>query len=212
MTSQYPVATHEHTAAPTPPTLETRPKPPLWLGIIFTVCGLWGLVPSARVLLDQIEGLKDPNFVAVCDYNAVFSCTDVMRSDAATTFGISNSFYGLAGFGAVAALGVAMLAGARFAGWLWFLIGVGMTVVVGFCMYLAAHAIFTLGALCTNCIQIWAAAIILFCATVGFTFPAYGGDNAMTRAAGKWWWALAVVWMVVIGVTMLVVFRDFFFN
>lgn len=212
MTSQKPVAAHAHTVAPTPPALDTRPAPPLWLGIIFTVCGLWGIVPSARILLDQMAGLKDPDFVAVCDYNALFSCTDVMRSDAASTFGISNSFYGLVGFGAVAALGVAMIAGARFAGWFWFAIGAGMTVAVGFCMYLASHAIFTLGALCTNCLQIWAACIILFCATIGFTFPAYGGSNGLTRAVGKWWWALAVVWIGLIAVIMLVVFRAFFFG
>ncbi|MER3394118.1 MAG: vitamin K epoxide reductase family protein, partial [Microcella pacifica] len=71
-----------------------------------------------------------------CDVNPLVSCGTVMTSPEASLFGFPNPLLGVAGLVAPIAVGVALLAGARFARWFWALFLGGVTLAWVFVMWL----------------------------------------------------------------------------
>ena len=73
-----------------------------------------------------------------------------------------NPLIGLGGFVAPIAVGVGLLAGARFARWFWIAFNVGVAGALAFVVWLIGQSIFVLGTLCHWCMLVWSVTIPLF--------------------------------------------------
>lgn len=137
--------------------------PPLrGLGLLFTITGVIGLAMAVVLLVEKISLIEDPAYIPSCSLNPVLSCGSAMSTAQASAFGIPNPILGIAGFSAVLALGVAVLAGARMARWMDVLIQVGVTFAMLFVHWLIGQSLYDIGALCPYCMVVWAVTIPLF--------------------------------------------------
>lgn len=94
---------------------ETRPvRVSRGLPLLVLIGGLIGALASGVLTYDRIRALEDPLFTPGCNVNAVLSCGDVMNTWQGNLLGFPNMLLGIAGFAALAALGVALVAGAVF--------------------------------------------------------------------------------------------------
>jgi uncharacterized membrane protein len=117
-----------------------------------------GLIVAWAALMLSIEvfnRLKDPAYIPVCNLNPVLSCTSVADSNQANAFGFPNYFLGLAGYAALATVGAAMLAGAKFKRWFWLGAQAGMTFAFIFMTWLQFQTLYRIGALCIFCMVLW---------------------------------------------------------
>jgi uncharacterized membrane protein len=120
------------------------------------------MIASILLSIEVFDRLKNPNFVPVCNLNPILSCTNVANSSQAHLFGFPNYFIGIAGYAAIAAIGAAWLAGAKFARWFWRLIEAGLLFAIGFITWLQFETLYRIGALCLFCMIVWACTIPLF--------------------------------------------------
>lgn len=132
------------------------------LPLLLTIGGLIGLGASFALTIEKYDALKDPQATAVCDLNPIFSCSSVSSSAQAELFGFPNPVIGLAGYAAVATIGVAMLAGAVFRRWFWLAVQAGLTLAVIFIHWLIFQTLYDIGALCLFCMIAWVATIPSF--------------------------------------------------
>ncbi|HET6863990.1 MAG TPA: vitamin K epoxide reductase family protein [Candidatus Saccharimonadales bacterium] len=124
--------------------------------------GLVGVIASLALSIERFDALANPHYRPVCNLNPIFSCSTVSSSHQAKAFGFYNPFVGLPGYGAVAAIGVAMLAGAKFKRWFWQLTQLGLTLAVAFITWLQFQTLYRIGALCLFCMIAWVATIPIF--------------------------------------------------
>jgi hypothetical protein len=114
-------------------------------------------------------------------------------------FGFPNPLLGVAGFVAPIAVGVSLLAGARFARWFWWLFNLGLAGALAFVIWLISQSIYApnLHVLCPWCMLVWAVTIPLFF-VVTFRNLAEGrfGSDARVRRVG----AVLSAWVVPITV------------
>ncbi|MET1043483.1 MAG: vitamin K epoxide reductase family protein [Microbacteriaceae bacterium] len=130
--------------------------------LLLIVAGLVGLVASAILVLERIELLRNPTQPLACDVSPFVSCGPVILSWQGSLFGFPNPLIGVAAFVAPIAVGVAMLAGARFARWFWLLFLAGVFLGWVFVMWLFTQAVYSIGTLCVYCMVVWAVQIPLF--------------------------------------------------
>ena len=111
------------------------------------------------------------------------------------------------------AVGVALLAGARFDRWFWGMFVAGITGAVAFVVWLFTQSVFVIGVLCPYCLVVWAAVIPMFWATLLWAF----GTGKLTRTGSglqrrvarlmPFGWAFVVASYAAIALTILAVFR-----
>src|SRR5262245_58207630 len=118
------------------------------VGWVMAVASGFGLGAAFALMAEKVLVLEDPTHVPACTIDAVLSCGTVMTSDQAEAFGFPNPMLGIAGFAALTALGVAVLAGGTFRRWLWLLIQAGVTFAVLFVHWLFAQSVYDIQALC----------------------------------------------------------------
>lgn len=128
------------------------------------------MTASIILSVEVFDRLKNPHFVPICNLNPVLSCTSVADSSQAHAFGFPNYFIGIAGYGVLATVGTAMLAGARFKRWFWRLTEAGLLFAVGFLTWLQFQTLYRIGALCIFCMIVWAATIPMFWYTTLYSF------------------------------------------
>jgi uncharacterized membrane protein len=114
-------------------------------GIICTICSL-------ILTHDQISIWQNPHFVPACDLNPIVSCGTVIAAKQGEIFGIPSMILSLLAFPPVAAIGVAMLAGARFKRWFWWLAELGGIGAIGWALWLFYLSIYHIHALCPFCL------------------------------------------------------------
>jgi uncharacterized membrane protein len=122
---------------------------------LLLIGGIIVTLASIALSVEVFNRLKNPNYVPVCNLNPVLSCTSVADSNQAHAFGIPNYFLGIAGYGAISAIGLAMLAGATFKRWFWKIIQFGMLFAFLFMTWLQFETIYRIGALCLFCMVLW---------------------------------------------------------
>lgn len=132
--------------------------------------GIIALVASISLAVEVFDRLKNPSYVPVCNLNPVLSCTSVADSPQSHLFGFPNYFIGIAGYAAVATIGAALLAGARFARWFWQLVEAGLALSIIFITWLQFETLYRIGALCIFCMIVWAATIPMFWYTTLYVF------------------------------------------
>lgn len=130
----------------------------VWL-IIAGVLGWWA---AFALTMDKFALLMDPDAILECNISPLVQCGANLDSWQGSVFGFPNPILGLAGWVAPIVVGVAILAGARFARWFWWLFEAGMLFAMGFVIWLISQSIFVLGTLCPWCMLTWAVTIPTF--------------------------------------------------
>lgn len=126
------------------------------LAWLYVVAGGVGLTASLLLSIEVFNRLKNPLYVPVCNLNPVLSCTSVSDSPQSHVFGFPNYFMGIAAYGAIAVVGLAILAGGQFQRWFWRIIQLGLTLALGFVSWLQYESLYRIGALCLFCMVVWA--------------------------------------------------------
>jgi uncharacterized membrane protein len=138
---------------------ERRP----WAFAVFLIVtgalGWWG---AFALTIDKFLLLENPNADLDCNFSLLVQCGANLNSWQGAVLGFPNPILGLAGFVAPIAVGVALLAGARFARWFWILFNVGVLGALGFVIWLIGQSIFMLGTLCPWCMLVWSVTIPMF--------------------------------------------------
>ncbi|MEV0187868.1 vitamin K epoxide reductase family protein [Kitasatospora purpeofusca] len=191
----------------------TVPAPgPVGAGRAFSLfvllCALVGLAASAVLTFDKLRILEDPSYIPSCNINPVISCGSVMRTAQAEVFGFPNPLLGLAAFGALAAVGAGLLAGAAYRRWFWLGLQTGTVFGVGFTHWLIVQALYDIGALCPYCMVVWVTVVALFWYTTlhnlrSGVIPVGPRLRPVVREAARYHWALPVLWAAVIALLVL---------
>lgn len=161
------------------------------------VLGIIGWFASFELLTEFIKTLKTPEYKPNCNISVLITCQDNMYSWQGSLLGFSNTIIGVTCFVAPIAVGVALLAGARFKPWFWRLYQAGLFLAWIFISWLAYHSIFSLGVLCPWCMVVWSVTIPLWWTTF-FRTPTKG-DTPMSPTATNvfsklysWTWVFVV--------------------
>ncbi|WP_407109760.1 vitamin K epoxide reductase family protein [Streptomyces sp. DSM 116494] len=131
-------------------------------GWAMLVTGIIGWLASFQLTLDDWRTLQDPSYVPACNLSPVVSCGSVMSSPQGSLFGFPNMLVGLGAFAAVAALGAAVLSGARPHRRLWLALDAGAFAGVVFVHWLIGQSLYELNKLCPYCVVVWIVTIALF--------------------------------------------------
>ena len=199
------------TALDTTPLDTVAPARRPWIMAAFLLLtggvGWWG---SMALITERVAKLIDPQHVLNCDINPLVSCGSVMESWQASLLGFPNPLLGVAGFVAPIAVGVALLAGAQFERWFWWLFLTGVTGAWVFVTWLFTQSVYEIGALCPWCMLVWAAVIPMFWGLLAWLLA----TGRLTGGAGRrvgavvlpFTWAIVVVNYAVIALAIIVQF------
>lgn len=143
------------------PDTET-PRRPLALAIFLIVAGALGWYAAFALTVDKILLLEDPQADLDCNFSLLVQCGENLSSWQGEVFGFPNPLLGLGGFVAPIAVGVGLLAGARFARWFWALFNVGVLGALAFVIWLISQSLYDLRTLCPWCMLVWTVTIPLF--------------------------------------------------
>lgn len=141
-------------------TIKTRR--PFIFAIFLIVAGVIGWIAAFDLTLEKIETLVDPDYNPSCDISPLVQCGVNMSSAQGSVFGFPNPIIGVAAFIAPILVGVAILAGARFASWFWIAFNAGLLAGIVFVAWLISQSIFVLGTLCPYCMVVWSVMIPMF--------------------------------------------------
>ncbi|MEU2183220.1 vitamin K epoxide reductase family protein [Streptomyces thermolilacinus] len=180
---------------------------------MLVVTGAAGLLAAWVITLDKFKILEDPNYVPGCSINPIIACGSIMKSDQASVFGFPNPMLGLVTYGMVIAIGVGLLAGARYRRWYWLGLNAGTLFGVGFCVWLMIQSLYEINALCLWCCLAWVATIIMFWYVTSHNvrngvLPAPAG---LRRFLDEFTWVLPVLHIGIIGMLILTRWWDFWF-
>lgn len=140
--------------------IQLQPTRGFAITLIWT--GILGWFAAFSLVLERIHVATNPDATLSCDLNPFISCKSVMLTPQASLFGFPNPLIGLAAFVAPIAVGIAILAGAKFAAWFWRLFAAGITGGFIFVVWLWVQSTFVINVLCPYCMVAWAAMIPLF--------------------------------------------------
>jgi len=141
---------------------DTAARRPWALSVFLIVVGVLGWWAAFSLTLDKFALLADPEAALDCNFSPLVQCGKNLDSWQGAVFGFPNPLVGLGGFVAPIAVGVGLLAGARFARWFWIAFNVGVAGAFSFCIWLMSQSIFSLGTLCPWCMVVWSVTILMF--------------------------------------------------
>jgi uncharacterized membrane protein len=129
---------------------------------ILTIGGAIGFFASFILSIDKFKLLVNPHFHPLCSINPIISCVSVASTPQAAAFGFPNMFLGIAGFAMVVAVGMGMLAGARYKRWYWLLFNLGPLFGICFIHWLFFESVYRINALCIYCMIVWSVTAPIF--------------------------------------------------
>ena len=135
---------------------------PTVLAIFLIVAGIIGFYAAFQLTLDKIAVAENPHAQLSCNVSVLVGCTKNLLSWQGSLFGFPNPLLGLAGWTATIAVGVGILAGARFAKWYWMLFNLGVVGALALVIFLISQSILVLDILCPYCMVTWAVTIPTF--------------------------------------------------
>ena len=122
---------------------------------LLVFCSVIGLIASFVLIMEKIHILSDPSYSPSCNINPVLSCTSVSGTPQGSVFNFPDQFIGLIGFSIILAIGMALIAGAKFKRWFWLGLQTGITFGFLFMLWLMYQSIYVIGALCIYCMVTW---------------------------------------------------------
>lgn len=163
---------------------------------LLVICGALGVLAAFTITQDKLELLKDPSFKPACSLSPVVSCTDVMKSWQADVFGFPNPVAGLVMYGAVIAIGMGLVAGARYSRWFWIGLNIGTLLGTVFCMWLMTQAFYDIRALCLWCCLAWVVTIAMFWYTTvhNIKHGIIRAPAGLRDAVLEFHWVVPVLW------------------
>lgn len=135
---------------------------PTIMAVWLVIAGVLGWWAAFALTMDRFALLMDPNAILECNISPLVQCGKNLESWQGSVFGFPNPILGLAGWIAPIVVGMAILAGARFARWFWWLFELGMLCAFVFVIWLISQSIFELNTLCPWCMLTWAVTIPTF--------------------------------------------------
>jgi len=141
---------------------DPRTERPVVLAVWLVLAGVIGWYAAFALTIEKFDALVAPGTAASCDFSILVQCTENLDSWQGSVFGFPNPLLGLTGWVAPIVVGMALLAGARFARWFWWLFAAGITFAFGFVCWLIFQSIFDLGTLCPWCMVTWLVTIPSF--------------------------------------------------
>jgi uncharacterized membrane protein len=162
---------------------------PIALAVFLIIAGALGWWASFSLTIDKILVLQNPDADLDCNFSVLVQCGANLVSWQGSVFGFPNPLLGLGGFVAPIAVGVGLLAGARFAAWFWIAFNAGIAGALAFVIWLISQSIFVLGTLCPWCMLVWSVTIPLFWIVTARNLAdgAYGGAPVgFGRALRSW--------------------------
>lgn len=175
-------------------TLAPDTRRPWALAIFLIVAGALGWYASFALTLDKFLLLENPDADLDCNFSLLVQCGANLNSPQGEVFGFPNPLLGLGGFVAPIAVGVALLAGARFARWFWIAFNVGIVGALAFVIWLIGQSIYVLGTLCPWCMLVWTVTIPLFWTVTlrNLAEGVYGGGAAQRFGAAARGWVIPI--------------------
>ncbi|MEO7014950.1 MAG: vitamin K epoxide reductase family protein [Leifsonia sp.] len=140
----------------------TTSRRPFALAIFLIVAGTIGFWAAFQLTLDKLAILANPNAQLSCNFSLLVGCSKNLSSHQGAIFGFPNPLIGIACWTAVIAVGVSILAGARFAKWYWMLFNLGVVGALVLVIYLITESITVLDVLCPWCMVTWTVTIPTF--------------------------------------------------
>jgi uncharacterized membrane protein len=140
----------------------TETRRPWIFSLFLIVTGALGWWAAFSLTLDKFAILADPDAALDCNFSILVQCGANLNSWQGEVFGFPNPLLGLGGFVAPIAVGVALLAGARFANWFWIAFNIGIAGALAFVIWLIGQSVYVLGTLCPWCMLVWLVTIPLF--------------------------------------------------
>lgn len=135
---------------------------PTALAVWLIVAGVIGWWAAFQLTLEKLHALANPGSAASCDFSVLVQCTENLTSWQGSVFGFPNPLIGLTAWVAPIVVGVAILAGARFARWFWACLWAGFAFAFGFVVWLISQSIYDLHTLCPWCMVTWSVTIPTF--------------------------------------------------
>ena len=181
-------------------------------GIFLVLTGAVAWIASGILVLERLALYKNPDYVTSCDFNPWVSCGTIMKSSQAALLGFPNPFLGIVGFGIVITIGMALLAGAKFARWYWLGLQAGVTLALVFCIWLWSQALYEINALCLYCMVVWAMMIPMFMFTTARNI-AHGvlpASAALKKFTAEWTWVITVLLLVLTAASVFLRFPQAF--
>jgi uncharacterized membrane protein len=142
---------------------------PTGLAVLLIVASVIGLWAAFALTLDKFALLAHPNAVLDCNFSVLVGCGKNLSSRQGSLLGFPNPLLGLVGWTATLVVGVALLAGARFARWFWMLFTAGVAAALALVIFLITQSILVLHVLCPYCMITWSVTIPTFWAVTLFT-------------------------------------------
>ncbi|QBE49966.1 vitamin K epoxide reductase family protein [Leucobacter triazinivorans] len=176
---------------------------PTAFAVFSILAGSIGWFASFELLTEYIKTLAASDYVPNCNVSILVTCGPNMGSWQGSLFGFSNTIIGVSAFVAPIAVGVALLAGARFSRWFWTLYQLGLLGGFVFIWWLFSQSVFVLGTLCPWCMVVWSVMIPLW--WVSFFRPYANGDIPLSDSARavfqtllSWTWVIVLICYLVI--------------
>ena len=141
---------------------KVKPSVATSLPYILIIAGVIGLVSSLILSIDKFKILQNVNYHPSCDLNPIVSCGSVMKTNQSSALSFPNPFVGLAGFGALLTIGMAIKAGATFKRWFWLGLEAGSIFGLVFIHWLFFETVYRIHALCPYCMAVWVVTITTF--------------------------------------------------
>ncbi|MEV6157082.1 vitamin K epoxide reductase family protein [Nonomuraea sp. NPDC052129] len=132
------------------------------LPYVLVLGGALGFGAAFLLTVERLKLAANADYVPACSINPIISCGSVMRTEQASVFGFPNPLIGIAAFASVLAVGMALLAGARFHAWFWHGLHLGTGAGVVFVHWLIFQSLYRIGALCPYCMLVWVATVVVF--------------------------------------------------
>jgi uncharacterized membrane protein len=164
---------------------------PIALSLLLIVAGVVGWWAAFSLTIEKFESLQNPGRAAGCDFSVLVQCSENLNSPQGALFGFPNPLIGLGAWVAPIVIGVALLAGARFARWFWVLFWLGFVGAISFVVWLISQSIFVLGTLCPWCMVTWSVTIPSFLAVTAYVLaegavPLGSSARRFGRAMLRW--------------------------
>lgn len=138
------------------------PRRPVVVAIWLVFAGVAGWWAAFSLTMERFHQLANPGSAASCDFSVLVQCSTNLQSIQGSVFGFPNPIIGLAAWIAPIVVGMALLAGARFARWFWVLFWLGFVFALGFVIWLIGQSLFVLATLCPWCMVTWSVVIPSF--------------------------------------------------
>ncbi|MEV7370416.1 vitamin K epoxide reductase family protein [Streptomyces sp. NPDC090301] len=178
---------------------------------MLVITGAAGVLAAWVITIDKFKLLEDPNFVPGCSLNPIVSCGNIMKSEQASVFGFPNPMLGLVTYAMVIAIGLALLAGARYRRWYWLGLNAGTLFGVGFCTWLMYQSLYEINSLCLWCCLAWVATIVMFwyVTSQNVRSGVIPAPRGLRTFFDEFTWVLPVLHIGIIGMLILTRWWDF---